>query len=47
MGSDITTKQEDKSRHHLRWNSQWLGVISLLAALFVWWLVARLSVKIG
>jgi NitT/TauT family transport system permease protein len=43
MGSDITTKQEDKSRHTLRMRSHWLGVFSLLAALLAWWLITRLS----
>jgi len=43
MGSDITTRQGNKSRHTLRMRSHWLGVFSLLAALLLWGLVAHYS----
>ena len=37
-------RKNGKSNHpSLRWNSQWLGVLSLLVALLIWGLVARYS----
>jgi ABC-type nitrate/sulfonate/bicarbonate transport system permease component len=37
-------RKNGKADHHiLRWNSQWLGVLSLLVALLIWGLVARYS----
>jgi NitT/TauT family transport system permease protein len=43
MDPEITVKHEGKSRHTFRAHSWWLGVLSILAALVLWWLVARVS----
>jgi NitT/TauT family transport system permease protein len=43
MDTDPVKKNEKTSNHSLHRQGQWLGVISLLAALLLWWLVARVS----
>ena len=43
MDADSNKTTGRTANHSLHWNSRWLGILSLLAALFLWWLVARLS----
>jgi len=43
MDTDSIRKFEEKAKHTLHRRSQWLGVISLLLGLLLWWLVARYS----
>jgi NitT/TauT family transport system permease protein len=43
MDEDRTTQHEDKTHRSLYKRSQWLGIVSLLAALLIWGLVSRVS----